>query len=152
MGNTRIVEHIDAAIRINRKFPGKVRIVTLDGQVVSQYGAMTGGSINKNTGVLTRANELERLRVDVLQFEDSIHQERVDIRVLKSEAESLNLKLTTAKEQLSLSELELSKLNAQFEAEKNVEKSYRDEIERIEKEQEIATQKFLTISTFIEEY
>ncbi|MBQ8975042.1 MAG: ATP-binding cassette domain-containing protein, partial [Oscillospiraceae bacterium] len=62
LGRTAIVETIDDAIRISRKYSAKFRIVTLDGQVMNAGGSMTGGSASKNAGILSRANELERLR------------------------------------------------------------------------------------------
>ena len=45
-----------------RKFGHRFRIVTLDGQVLNAGGSMTGGSVSRSAGILSRANELERLR------------------------------------------------------------------------------------------
>ena len=40
----------------------RLRIVTLDGQLISPGGAMTGGSSVKGSGMLSRANELQKLQ------------------------------------------------------------------------------------------
>ena len=40
----------------------RARIVTLDGQVMNPGGSMTGGSASRSAGVLSRANEIERLQ------------------------------------------------------------------------------------------
>ena len=64
-GRCAVCEHIDAAVRIAKKYGYKFKIVTLDGQVVNAGGSMTGGSLSKNTGVLTRKNEIERLRREI---------------------------------------------------------------------------------------
>ena len=44
-----------------RKYRNAFRIVTLDGQVMNRGGSMTGGSVRRSAGVLSRANELEQL-------------------------------------------------------------------------------------------
>ena len=61
LGRTVIVEDIDAAIAMAKKYNNRFKIVTLDGQVVNPGGSMTGGSVNKESGILSRANELEKL-------------------------------------------------------------------------------------------
>ena len=63
LGKTIIVETLADAIRISRTNNDRYRIVTLDGQMIHVGGSMTGGSSAKGTGILSRANELEKLRV-----------------------------------------------------------------------------------------
>ncbi len=62
LGRTVIVEDLDYGIAMARKYANRFRIVTLDGQVINRGGSMTGGSVNRSAGVLSRANELKRLR------------------------------------------------------------------------------------------
>ena len=62
LGRTVVAEDLDCAIAMARKYRNRFRIVTLDGQVINRGGAMTGGSVSKSAGVLSRANELEALR------------------------------------------------------------------------------------------
>ncbi len=57
LGRTVVVEDLDCGIAMARKYRNSFRIVTLDGQVMNRGGSMTGGS----GGVLSRANELEKL-------------------------------------------------------------------------------------------
>ena len=59
LGRTVIVSDLDAAIAMSRKYHNRFKIVTLDGQVMNPGGSMTGGSVNKDAGILSRANELE---------------------------------------------------------------------------------------------
>ena len=61
LGRVVIAEDLDAAIAIARTYSYRFRIVTLDGQVLNAGGSMTGGSTSRSTGILSRANELERL-------------------------------------------------------------------------------------------
>ncbi len=62
LGRTVVVEDLDCGIAMARKYQHRFRIVTLDGQVINRGGSMTGGSVSKSAGVLSRANELENLR------------------------------------------------------------------------------------------
>ena len=61
LGRVVVMEDLDAAIAAARKYGYKFRIVTLDGQVLNPGGSMTGGSASRSAGILSRANELERL-------------------------------------------------------------------------------------------
>ena len=62
LGRTVVVEDLDSGIAMARKFRNAFRIVTLDGQIINRGGSMTGGSASRSSGVLSRANELERLK------------------------------------------------------------------------------------------
>lgn len=64
LGRTVVAEDLDAAIGIAKKFSYKFKIVTLDGQVVNAGGSMTGGAKLQNAGILSRGNELERLKIE----------------------------------------------------------------------------------------
>ncbi len=63
LGRTVICENLDYAILMARQFGNRFKLVTLDGQVMNPGGSMTGGSFNKESGILSRANELEKLTV-----------------------------------------------------------------------------------------
>lgn len=62
LGRTVVASDMNAAITISRKFNGRLSIVTLDGQQINAGGSMTGGSAARNVGILSRGNELERLK------------------------------------------------------------------------------------------
>ena len=61
LGRVVIAQDMDRAMAMARKFNHRFRIVTLDGQVLNAGGSMTGGSVSRSAGILSRANELERL-------------------------------------------------------------------------------------------
>ncbi len=56
LGRTVVAETLQDAVRISRNNGNRLRIVTLDGQMINAGGSMTGGSSAKNTGILSRAN------------------------------------------------------------------------------------------------
>ena len=61
LGRVVIAQSMDKAMAMARKFGHRFRVVTLDGQVLNAGGSMTGGSVSRSAGILSRANELERL-------------------------------------------------------------------------------------------
>ncbi len=62
LGRTVVAETLADAVAIARRHKNEFRIVSLDGQMIHAGGSMTGGSAAKGTGILSRANELARLR------------------------------------------------------------------------------------------
>ena len=71
LGRTVIAEDMDSAIAIANRFGHRFNIVTLDGQIINAGGSMTGGSVSRNAGILSRANEVERLRGKEKELVDS---------------------------------------------------------------------------------
>ncbi len=65
LGRVVIAQDMDSAIAMARKYHYGFRIVTLDGQVMNPGGSMTGGSVSRSAGILSRANELDRLKAQM---------------------------------------------------------------------------------------
>ena len=62
LGRTVVAEDLDSAVAIAKKYNHRFKIVTLDGQVMNAGGSMTGGSRTHNSGILSRTNEIEKLK------------------------------------------------------------------------------------------
>ena len=80
LGRVVIAQDMDVAIAIARKYGHRFKLVTLDGQVLNAGGSMTGGSTSKSAGILSRANELQRLRE---QMEKLVEDRKSADRVLE---------------------------------------------------------------------
>lgn len=61
LGRIVIADNIDNATGIAKKYRYSFKIVTLDGQVINAGGSFTGGSAQKNGGMLTRNSEIKKL-------------------------------------------------------------------------------------------
>jgi len=100
LGRTVIVQDLDAAIAMANKYRNRFKIVTQDGQVMNPGGSMTGGSVSKEAGILSRANELEKLTAQ----EQALQQQRMvceaDLHEAQRQADQVEFELTTAREQL----------------------------------------------------
>lgn len=69
LGRTVVVEDIDCAISISKKYSHRFKIVTLDGQVINAGGSMTGGSRVQSSGFLSRSNEINALKKEIKKQE-----------------------------------------------------------------------------------
>ena len=62
LGRTVVAETLADAVRMSKNSSNRLRIVSLDGQLVNAGGSMTGGSAARGSGILSRANELNKLK------------------------------------------------------------------------------------------
>ncbi|HEY5586892.1 MAG TPA: chromosome segregation protein SMC [Ruminiclostridium sp.] len=76
LGRVVVVENLDAGIAISRKFGYSFRIVTLEGDILSTSGSMSGGSNDhKSSGILSRNRE-------IIELEETIKElKKEDIRL-----------------------------------------------------------------------
>ncbi len=113
LGRTVIVRDMDSAIAIAKKYNNRFKLVTLGGQVINPGGAMTGGSVHRDAGILSRANELERLthleesQTQALQKLDEEYREALRL------ADQVEFQLTTAREQLAAGEKQVLMLEGE---------------------------------------
>lgn len=87
LGRTVIADTIDHATEIAAASGHKIKIVTLDGQVIHPGGSFTGGSAAKKVGVFTRAMDIERLSGEIKEL---------NAQLLKKEQEASHLKRSIA--------------------------------------------------------
>ncbi len=104
LGRTVIVQDIDAAIMMAQKYRNRFRIVTLDGQVMNAGGSMTGGSVNKEAGILSRANELEKLNAQEKQLQHELQVTDADFQEAQRQFDQVEFQLSAARDQLRSAE------------------------------------------------
>jgi chromosome segregation protein len=92
LGRVAVVENLDAGINIARKFGYSFRIVTLEGDILSTSGSMSGGSNeHKSSGILSRNREIAELvqLVENLRKEDlKLGTKTVEVNEMLSEIET----------------------------------------------------------------
>jgi len=113
LGKTVIVKDIDAAIAMAGKYNNRFKIVTLDGQVMNPGGSMTGGSVNKEAGILSRANELEKLTAKEKDLQDKKLVLEADLAEAQRLVDQVEYQMTTAAEELRQAEDQVLRLQGQ---------------------------------------
>ena len=75
LGRTLIVENMDTAIQMAKLNSYSFRIVTLEGDIISNTGAITGGSIQtKTVNILGRSREIEDLEKALKEINEKIEK------------------------------------------------------------------------------
>ncbi len=100
LGRIVIAKDMDKAMAIARKFGHRFRIVTLDGQVLNAGGSMTGGSVSRSAGILSRANELEALNSQKDGLLEDLKAAAAELATAQRELTAANYELDTATAQL----------------------------------------------------
>ena len=72
LGKTVVVDHIDHAIAIGRKYRQSVRMVTLEGELFNPGGSMTGGAFKNSSNLLGRRREIEELESNVKMLKNDM--------------------------------------------------------------------------------
>ncbi len=68
LGRIAVCDNINSASAMAKQYGYSFRIVTLDGQIINAGGSYTGGSVAKNSGILSRANEIKRLEGEIVEL------------------------------------------------------------------------------------
>lgn len=88
LGKVMVVEDIDCAIAISKKYKNRYKIVTLDGQVMNPGGSMSGGSKGKGSGVLSRANLIEELKSEAQKIGNELKEVQAELKKAVEDANS----------------------------------------------------------------
>ena len=119
LGRTVIAETLTDAIRMSRSNGNRLRIVTLDGQMIHSGGSMTGGSSVRGSGFLTRANELEKLKKQRQKLEGSEKSCRDELERARSNLSQARYQLDMALEDQADLRSRSSSLEAEQRATEN---------------------------------
>ncbi len=124
---TLVFDNIDNASSAAKQIGYKVKMVTLDGQVINAGGAFTGGSAKRDSGILSRLTEINNLKEKgaslsskIEECENAIseinleHKENSD--ALKAAEQEKELLLTLSRGQFAA----LDTANANYNANKNI--------------------------------
>ncbi len=134
LGRTIVAETLDDAAEIARKMNHRYRIVSLDGQLVNAGGSFTGGSASRNSGLLSRAGEIERIKKRA--------------RELTVAAEKAEAVLKRAQEETALEQAQLDVIRGELDTLRG--DMIRFDSEKLRIERDIAAQEKQTESLFAE--
>ena len=93
LGRTVVVDNIDNAVNLARRFRYSLRIVTLDGELLSPGGSMTGGAFKNNLNLLGRRREIESLTEQTEKSRKKVEELKNGIDSVKDRRNSLRDKV-----------------------------------------------------------
>lgn len=127
LGRILVVDNIDNALAIARKYKYSLRIVTVEGEQLNPGGSMTGGAFKNSSNLLGRRREIEELKISVAEISKSIEDQKAVLAEKRKNVSDTREKLDSDNKQLR--EKQLNK--------NTIEMNYRQAV--IKKEEIIAS-------------
>lgn len=85
LGRTLVADNIDSAIRIARKFRHRLKIVTLEGELLNPGGSISGGAYKNSSNLMGRQREIEELKLEIEKILKNV--DSLNARIVKKEKE-----------------------------------------------------------------
>ncbi|MCM1305816.1 MAG: chromosome segregation protein SMC [Firmicutes bacterium] len=112
LGTTVVVNNIGNAIRIYKKYNQAFKIVTLDGEIFSRGGEITGGSRrNQTQGLLSQEKKIEETRANLERAKKGLsalvnrkNECEQEVRDAESRLEELNSEISAVSIEISVNE------------------------------------------------
>ncbi len=138
LGATLIFDNIDNGAAMAKATGYKVRVVTLDGQIINAGGSFTGGSAKRDSGMLTRRTETEKLKRDTESLYEKLEQLKgeqakcdSDIAAKTKEASALSSQNAILESLVSAENTQLEVIRSQLGGERNLSASLQRDLEAI---------------------
>ena len=130
LGRILVVDNIDNALAIARKYKHSLRIVTLEGEQLNPGGSMTGGAFKNAGNLLGRRREIEELKVNTTNVNKQFNDTKNEIAELRKLVASIREELDVLNKQMR--EAQLNKNTVQLNLKQSLSKkseiidSYKD--------------------------
>lgn len=110
LGSTIIIDNMDNAVEFSRATGYSTKIVTLDGDVISPQGSLTGGSRKENTSnILGRDREIDELKKDLEVLKQNVEKFGKKQDEIRTQIAGENSKQNKLIEEIHALELEKAK-------------------------------------------
>ena len=100
LGRIVVIDNVDNAVKIARKYEYGIRMVTIEGELLVPGGAISGGAFKNNSNLLGRRREMEELENKIKQYLKEIDKLLNDIEETKEERSKKRLELEQIKSNL----------------------------------------------------
>ena len=100
LGRIVVIDNVDNAVKIARKYEYGIRMVTIEGELLVPGGAISGGAFKNNSNLLGRRREMEELENKVKQYLKEIDNLLNNIEETKDERSKKRLELEQIKSNL----------------------------------------------------
>ena len=121
LGRSIVVDNIDDAIRISKKYNQSLRLVTPTGELINPGGAMTGGAFKNSSNLLGRKRELEDIQKQIGESSTKLMKAREEDAELTMKKESLREQRTHLSEQIQRLSIQQNSIDIEL---KNIENRY----------------------------
>ena len=106
LGRIVVVDNVDNAVKIARKYEYSIRMVTLEGELLVPGGAISGGAFKNNSNLLGRRREIEELEKRVKKLRATIDEINREIDDTKNKRNKLRMELEGQKTEIQRKSIE----------------------------------------------
>ncbi|MCD7836602.1 MAG: chromosome segregation protein SMC [Lachnospiraceae bacterium] len=106
LGRIVVVDNVDNAVRIARRFDYSIRMVTLEGELLVPGGAISGGAFKNSSNLLGRRRELDELSREVGRLTAAIDEDNRGIEEIKSRRNRLRVDIENIKKDIQAKTIE----------------------------------------------
>lgn len=137
LGRTVVVETMDNAVSLSKKYKYAFRVVTLDGDVVNPSGQMTGGSVQKKTtSLLSRGREIKELEVKLKDLKEKREEAITNLEKYKQDSENTIAEFTDIERELQTIDIDFARESQKMsEIDNNIDR-YKKKIDLLNGEKE----------------
>ena len=100
LGRIAVIDNIDHAVKIARKYDYGVRMVTLEGELLVPGGAISGGAFKNNSNLLGRRREIDELEAKLKSTKEALDKANNDLENLREERTKLRQAIEEGKSKL----------------------------------------------------
>ena len=150
LGRTYVVDNIDNAIAIGRKFRQKYRLVTLEGELINRGGAMTGGAGRHNANLLGRKRQIEELTKKTEESKKALDRQEEIITEAKQRRNVLRQNETELGETIQRLSIEKNTLTVRLKAAGEQAEAIEKDFAALVKEKEELGAQYREIKEFME--
>ena len=134
LGKTLVVDHIDHAIALQKKYDHTLRIVTLEGESLNPGGSMTGGAFKNNSNLLGRRREIEELELSVKQLSVEMEERKAQVEETKAKRTACYGALDEVNEKLSKEFVKQNTAKMQLDLYEQKKQAFEEQMQKLRSE------------------
>ncbi|MBQ7726313.1 MAG: chromosome segregation protein SMC, partial [Clostridia bacterium] len=134
LGGTVVAEDLDAAAAIAKRAGYRLKVVSLDGQVINPGGSLTGGSLVKSAGLLGRSGEINRLEEENKALSAAYQEKEKQLLLAQEEAAKVRADITAQNAELITANEDLIRALAELKRIEDLRTNAETALRRLEEE------------------
>lgn len=147
LGQTVVMENLQLAMPLAKQLNYRVKIVTLDGEVINAGGSFTGGrQNNQRNGLLTQRHQLETLQTEIealsatiMTEEQAVQTQQEKLTLTEAKLQQVKFDLVGVQTHKAAKDEQKLQLKSQHRHFQEEQKRLAREVERVEAEQQELT-------------
>ncbi|WP_026494802.1 chromosome segregation protein SMC [Butyrivibrio sp. WCD3002] len=145
LGRIVVVDTVDNAVLIARKYKYTIRMVTLEGELLVPGGAISGGTFRNSSNLLGRRREMDELEADVKKHKENIALFQKEIEDTKKHRNELRVTVEELRTALQTKFIEQNTARINVENEKERQAQQKGNYSDLKAESESIEQQMLDI-------